>query len=149
MKRGLISGVLGSLTLTLTALTVPALTHTTQALLIAIPQISSVSPASVQAGSAGFTITVTGSFFSATSTVDWNGTALAATTYNSGTGQLQAPVPATLIANVGTAQITVTETLLSATSAPQPFYITQTSAAVTATNSANSAYDGIESERSI
>src|SRR5205807_3903991 len=52
-----------------------------------------------------FTLTVNGTNFVSTSTVNWNGAALT-TTFGSST-QLTAAVPASLIANAGTASITV------------------------------------------
>jgi hypothetical protein len=70
------------------------------------PNISSASP-SATAGGAAFNLYVNGSGFLAGSTVQWNGTALS-TNFVSGT-QLTATVPASLIANQGTASITVSQ----------------------------------------
>jgi uncharacterized protein (TIGR03437 family) len=56
-------------------------------------------------GGAAFTLTVTGSGFTATSKVQWNGTALATTFVNA--TQLTAAVAPALIAAAGTASITV------------------------------------------
>ena len=69
------------------------------------PVISTLSPASIGAGSPGFTLTVTGTSFMATSVVQWNGTPRA-TTFVSST-QLQAAIPAADIASPGTAAVTV------------------------------------------
>ena len=69
------------------------------------PVSVSMSPTSIVAGSAGFTITVTGSGFVNGSVIQWNGVALT-TSYSSAT-QLTATVPATNIATAGTATITV------------------------------------------
>ena len=69
------------------------------------PAISSLSPNSATAGRAGFTVAVNGSGFLQGSTVQWNGTALA-TSYVSGS-QLTASVSANLIANAGSASVTV------------------------------------------
>ncbi|HUN92924.1 MAG TPA: IPT/TIG domain-containing protein [Burkholderiaceae bacterium] len=71
-----------------------------------VPAVSGLSPGSVASGSASFALAVTGSNFVATSTVKWNGTALA-TTYVSAT-QLGATVPAADVATGGTAKVTVT-----------------------------------------
>src|SRR5205823_7635300 len=70
-----------------------------------LPTTTSISPSCVTAGSAGFTLTVTGTNFVSTSTVRWGGTSLT-TTFVSFT-QLTATVPAALIATAGTASITV------------------------------------------
>ena len=71
-----------------------------------VPTITTLSPASVLAGSGAFTLTVTGTKFVSGSTVNWNGTALT-TTYVSAT-QLTASVPATDTATAGSESITVT-----------------------------------------
>jgi uncharacterized protein (TIGR03437 family) len=69
------------------------------------PQIVALSPASVTAGGAPFSLGVSGTGFSPTSIVRWNGTPLT-TTYGASNG-LGAAVPANLIATPGTASITV------------------------------------------
>jgi hypothetical protein len=71
-----------------------------------IPNVTAISPALVQAGSGSFTLTVTGSGFSANSTVNVNG-ATQSTTYVSAT-QLTANVDASAIANYGWVPVTVT-----------------------------------------
>jgi YVTN family beta-propeller protein len=70
-----------------------------------LPSITSLSPSSVTAGGAGFTLTVNGSGFTSSSIVQWNG-ASRTTTFVSST-QLTAVIPASDIANPGTVQITV------------------------------------------
>jgi IPT/TIG domain-containing protein len=70
-----------------------------------VPAIAALSPASVAAGSTGFTLTVSGSDFVAASAVQWKGTALT-TTYVSAS-QLTAAVPASDITTAGTASVTV------------------------------------------
>lgn len=70
-----------------------------------VPVTSSLSPNSVQAGSAGFTMTVNGSGFVSSSTIQWNGVALA-TTFNS-SSSLTATVPASDVSATGTASVTV------------------------------------------
>jgi hypothetical protein len=67
------------------------------------PTITSVSPASLAAGGAAFTLTINGTNFTSASTSAWGTTALA-TTYVSAT-QLKAAVPASLIATAGTAYV--------------------------------------------
>jgi hypothetical protein len=70
-----------------------------------VPTLSALSPSSATAGGAAFTLTVTGTNFVSTSTVEWNGTGLT-TTYGSAT-KLTASVPASDIATAGTASVTV------------------------------------------
>jgi uncharacterized protein (TIGR03437 family) len=69
------------------------------------PMISALSPSSIAAGSAGFTLTVIGSGFFQGAAVQWNGSALV-TTFVSG-NQLTASVSANLITVQGVASITV------------------------------------------
>jgi trimeric autotransporter adhesin len=71
----------------------------------AVPSVSAITPNLVQAGSADFTLTVTGTGFNATSTV-YLGTNALATTYVSST-QLTAIVTAAEIANYGWAPVTI------------------------------------------
>ncbi len=71
-----------------------------------VPTLGSISPTSATAGGSAFTLTANGTqFVSGASEVRWNGTALA-TTFVSAT-QLTAAVPASLIAQGGTASVTV------------------------------------------
>ncbi len=70
-----------------------------------VPVMSSMSPAYSSAGSAAFTLTITGSGFAASSTAYW-GTSALATKYGSAT-QLTAQVTAADIANAGITAITV------------------------------------------
>jgi trimeric autotransporter adhesin len=70
------------------------------------PAITSISPATVNAGAAAQTIAVSGTGFVSGSVVTFNGTSLQ-TTYGSATS-LQGSIPAALIANGQTASITVT-----------------------------------------
>jgi trimeric autotransporter adhesin len=69
------------------------------------PVLTTISPASVSPGGPDFTLTITGTGFSASSSVLWNTTSLA-TTFVSAT-QLTAIVPAALTAVAGAARITV------------------------------------------
>ena len=70
-----------------------------------VPTPISISPSSVAYGGSGFTLTVTGTEFVTTSTVNWNGSPLT-TTYVSSTS-LTAAVPSGDIASSGTATVTV------------------------------------------
>ena len=70
-----------------------------------VPVGTSLAPSSANAGDPQFTLTVTGSKFLSSSVVQWNGSALATTFVSA--QQLTATVPASDIANAGTAAITV------------------------------------------
>jgi hypothetical protein len=70
------------------------------------PAISSLSPSTVTAGSAGFMLTINGTAFTPASTAMWDTTSLG-TVYVSPT-ELIAAVPASLIVESGTGSITVT-----------------------------------------
>lgn len=69
--------------------------------------IASLSPSSAYAGAQGFVLTVNGSTFTQQSTVLWNGNALPTTFVSS--SQLTAQVPATDLAAVGNATISVSD----------------------------------------
>lgn len=69
------------------------------------PQISSLSPASATAGSAAFTLTVSGANFQSNSQVLWNGSPRT-TTYVNG-GQLTAQITVADVAAAGTANVQV------------------------------------------
>ena len=70
-----------------------------------VPAVSGLVPSSATAGGAGFTLTVNGSSFLASSVVRWNGVNRT-TTFVNGT-QLTAAIPASDIAAAGTATVTV------------------------------------------
>jgi hypothetical protein len=70
-----------------------------------IPRVTTISPDSIQAGSAGFTLTVNGSGFANSSVVRINGNPLPTTFVSA--NQLTAQVSASDIANPGAASITV------------------------------------------
>jgi subtilisin family serine protease len=80
-------------------------TSPTIAVLPPAPALTSLSPAAAPVGGAAFTLTVNGSNFLASSVVRWNG-ADRATTYVS-TTQVRAAIPASDLASVGTAAVTV------------------------------------------
>src|SRR5262249_31661294 len=69
------------------------------------PSLTSISPSTVSPGSAGFTLTLTGSSFVSGSVVQVNG-AGRTTTFVSGT-QLTAAIPASDVAGAGSLSITV------------------------------------------
>src|SRR5207248_2177705 len=109
-STGLISGTpttAGTYTVTISATNAGGTGSATLTLTInnPVPTITSISPTSTTAGSAQFTLTVNGTKFVSTSTVNWNGAPLA-TSFVSST-QLTAMVPAPLVATAGTASITV------------------------------------------
>jgi len=103
-----------------------------------VPTITTLSPSSATAGSAAFTLTVSGTNFASGAVVNWATTALA-TTYVSAT-QLTAAVPASLIASAGTAAITVAEP--AGTSAAATFTINAAPAPTIASLSPSSAIAG-------
>ena len=70
-----------------------------------VPLVRYISPATCLFGKSDFYMTVTGNYFVNSSVVEWNGTPLA-TSYVSST-QLHALVPASLVASVGTANVSV------------------------------------------
>src|SRR5215831_7746298 len=70
-----------------------------------VPALSSLSISSAAAGGPGFTVTLTGNGFASGSTVQWNGRNRT-TSFGSLT-RLTATIPASDIAAVGTAQVTV------------------------------------------
>lgn len=75
----------------------------------AMPAVTQLSPGSTTAGSAAFTLTVNGSNFGTKAVVNWNGVAQTANTTFVTANQLMVAVPASMIANSGTVQITVTD----------------------------------------
>ena len=71
-----------------------------------VPSIATLAPNNANAGDPAFVLTVNGSSFATNASVKWNG-ASQPTTFVSGT-QITAMIPATVLANPGTAQVTVT-----------------------------------------
>ena len=69
------------------------------------PALTSLAPTSTPAGGAGFTLTVNGSNFVATSQVRWNGAGRTTTFVNA--GRVTAAIPASDIVTAGSAQVTV------------------------------------------
>lgn len=70
-----------------------------------VPAITSLSPSSTGAGGPNFTLTVNGSSFISSSTVEWNGSPLSSTFVSS--SELQASVPASDVSAAGNAEVTV------------------------------------------
>ena len=77
--------------------------------------ISSLSPSSAKAGGPAFTLTVVGSFFTSSSVVEFNGSALPTTFVDPNT--VTAAVPASAIASAGTVPVDVANTGAFRTSA--------------------------------
>ena len=71
-----------------------------------VPTLSSLSPASAAAGSAGFTLTANGSGFASGAVLSFNGVALATTFV--GATQVTADVPSTALATAGSYPVVVT-----------------------------------------
>jgi uncharacterized protein (TIGR03437 family) len=99
----------------------------------ALPVISSISPSQVTAGHDAFVLSVVGTYFTAPVTINWGTTALAATSV--GLSTLQAKIPASLVATVGTVSITVTAA--GGTSAPVTLTIAQPQAVITSLSPAS------------
>ena len=70
-----------------------------------VPVVRYISPAVCLFGKSDFNMTVTGNYFVSSSVVQWNGASLV-TTFVSST-QLRAAVPASLVASIGTANVSV------------------------------------------
>lgn len=70
------------------------------------PQIPNLNPGSAVVGDVGFIMTVEGSGFTPASTVSWDGGALSSTYVSA--NQLQAPIPAASIQDIGMHVVTVT-----------------------------------------
>jgi hypothetical protein len=70
-----------------------------------VPAVTALSPATLPEGSPAFTLTLSGSGFLRTSTVQWNGSNL--TTIFLSATQIQAVVPATVLAEEGSALVKV------------------------------------------
>jgi hypothetical protein len=104
------------------------------------PSIESLSPAGIQSEGDSFSLTVNGSGFVASSTAQWNGTDLA--TILVSPAQLTATILAQNIAAAGVAYITVRTTPGGETSNPEAFFITETGAEVTGSDTTASSDPG-------
>lgn len=106
--RTLKTVVLVSLTAIATACGYGSKNYNTTPTAGAMPAIVQLSPGSTAAGGAAFTLTVNGSNFRTKAVVNWNGVAQTASTTFVTNNQLMVAVPASMIANSGNVQITVT-----------------------------------------
>jgi hypothetical protein len=88
---------------------------TTPAVAGSMPTITELAPNNVNSGEPSFILTVNGSNFSATATINWNGTAQ--TTSYVSASQLTATIAATDIAASATVPITVTNPATSGSGA--------------------------------
>jgi hypothetical protein len=104
------------------------------------PTIASLSPANVNAGGNAFTLTVNGTNFTSNWTLWWGSTELPSTFFNS--TQITATVPATLIASVGTASVTVST--VTGRSPAATLTIVQPPPTVTSLNPANAVAGGTD-----
>ena len=103
----------------------------------ALPVVTALAPPNAIVGSGGFTLTVSGTGFVATSVVRWNG-ANRPTTFVTG-NQLRASIDASDLTAVGTAPVTVfTPAPGGGTSASVPFVINQTPTLGVSTTAADS-----------
>lgn len=82
--------------------------YNTMATAGAMPAITQLSPGNATAGGAAFMLTVNGSSFGTKAIVNWNGVAQTANTTFVTANQLMVAIPASMITNSGTVQITVT-----------------------------------------
>ncbi len=105
-----------------------------------VPAITALSPATATAGDDAFTLTVTGSGFTSSSVVRWNGNART-TTFVSAT-QLTAAIPASDIAAAGTASVTVLNPTPDVESAAATFTINNPVPAITALSPATATAGG-------
>jgi hypothetical protein len=88
-----------------------------------VPTASLLSPSTANAGSAQFSMTISGSNFIPASTASWGATPLAIT--NQTSNSLTVTVPAALVASVGSASVTITNPAPGGgTTAPLTFTVT-------------------------
>lgn len=93
------------------------------------PTLSSISPTTIQAGSADFTLTATGSNFAANAQILWNGSTSGVTMLSGGTATtISATISTSLIAYGTTASVSVTDDAAKAgeSSTSLPFTVTGT-----------------------
>jgi hypothetical protein len=102
------------------------------------PVITAISPGLVPAGYGAFTIDVYGTNFSSTAIVNWGATPLV--TIPQGGGTMVATVPASLVASIGTFNVTVTNA--GGTSSPVAFRVVQPIPSVTSLSPSSVAAGG-------
>ena len=73
-----------------------------------MPAITRLNPASAAAGGPAFTLTIVGSNFAPQAVVNWNGLAQSTNTTYVSASRLTMAVPASMILNSGTAEVSVT-----------------------------------------
>jgi hypothetical protein len=105
-----------------------------------LPVISSISPSMRRAGDDAFTLTIIGSNLTLPVTINWNGTPLVTTRLQS--TMLSAAIPASLIATVGNASVTVTAA--GGTSAPLTFTIVPPAPIITSLSPASAPAGGAQ-----
>lgn len=105
----------------------------------ALPVVTGISPSRLPAGYSAFTLFVYGTHFSSTATVNWGGTPLI--TAPLGGSTLTAKVPASLVASLGSADVTVTTA--GGTSAPFTFSISQPQPVITSLSPASALAGGV------
>ena len=74
----------------------------------ATPAITQLNPASANAGAPAFTLTIAGSNFATQAIVNWNGVPQSTRTTYVSASRLTMAVPASMITNSGTVQVSVT-----------------------------------------
>jgi IPT/TIG domain len=74
----------------------------------AMPAITQLNPASANAGGPAFTLTIAGSNFAPQAIVNWNGVPQSTNTTYVSASRLTMAVPASMIMNFGTVQVSVT-----------------------------------------
>ena len=106
-----------------------------------VPLICGISPSTGVQGGPAFTMSVFGAGFTASSMVQWNGSARPTTSINS--GELQAQIPATDLAKAGTFPITVANsTSKSGTSVAVNFVVSVAAPTISAVSPATTAAGG-------
>jgi trimeric autotransporter adhesin len=103
-----------------------------------VPLICAISPAAGAQNGPAFTLNVFGASFTATSTVNWNGSSRPTIFVNSGT--LQAQIPATDLAKAGTFPITISGG--SSKSVPVNFVVTASAPTITSLSPSTSVAGG-------
>lgn len=90
-------------------------------IVLIVPTITALDPVSVPAGDPGFTLNLTGTNFSSSSTIDFDGVPQTGTRFNSSTNSLSLIVPAAQLTVPRSISVTVTENGVS--SAPRLFVV--------------------------
>ena len=99
----------------------PVTVTTTYTVVGVTPTLAAIAPTNTPAGAPGFTLTATGSNFTAQSVIDWNGQPLPTTGVSS--TEITATVPAADVASAATVPVTVVNNSGGTPSAPLDFTI--------------------------